>query len=93
MAAEGQSDTMVCDMDTHMKQRCVTQFRREEKVALSDIHRHLLNVYGDQTVGVNTVRCWVVHFRGGDSNCELLLLLQDLVSVACRLLFIAGKNA
>ena len=56
MAAEGQSDRMVSDMEVHMKQRCGTEFLHVEKMAPTDIHQHLLNVYGDQTVDVSTVR-------------------------------------
>ena len=33
MAAEGQSDKMVSDMEVHMKHRCVTEFHHEEKMA------------------------------------------------------------
>ena len=52
MAAEGQSDTMVSDMEVQMKQRCVTELLHAEKI---DIHRCLLNDYGDQPVDVSTV--------------------------------------
>ena len=50
MAAEGQSDKMVCDMEVRVKQRCVTEFLHAETMALNDIHQCLLNIYGDQTV-------------------------------------------
>jgi len=63
MVAEGQSDTMVSDMELSLKQRCVIEFFHEERMASSDIHECLLNVYGDQTVDVSIVRWWVVHFR------------------------------
>ena len=56
MAAEGQSDRMVSHMEVHMKQRCVNEFLHVEKMAPTDIHQCLLDVYGDQTVDVNTVR-------------------------------------
>lgn len=39
-----------------------------EKNALTDIHQSLLNIYGDQTVDVGTVRWWVVCFSCGNSN-------------------------
>jgi len=39
-----------------------------EKIAPNDIHRRLLNVYGDQTVDVSTVRRWVERFSSGDSD-------------------------
>ena len=89
MAAEGQSDTMMSDMEVHMKQRCVTESLH---VAPTDIHLHLLKVYADQAVEVSTVRWWVVHFSSGNSDSSPLLL-QIVMSVACRLLVIAGKNA
>jgi hypothetical protein len=47
MAAEGQSDKKV-----RLKQRCVIKFLHAEKIAPNDIHRCLLDVYGDQTVDV-----------------------------------------
>ena len=56
MAAEGQSDKMMSDMEVQMKQRCVTEFLHAEKIAPTDIHQCLLNVYGDQTVKVSTVK-------------------------------------
>jgi len=69
-AAEGQSDKMASDMEVRMKQRCVIEFLHAEKIAPNDIHRRLLNVYGDQTVDVSTVRRWVVHFSSGDSDVK-----------------------
>lgn len=56
MVAEGQSDNMVSDMDAHMKKRCGIEFLHLEKMAPVDIHLHLLNVYGGQTVHVSTAR-------------------------------------
>ena len=56
MAAEGQSDQMVSDVEVHMKRRCVTEFFHAEKMASTDIHQHLLYISGDKTVGVSTVR-------------------------------------
>jgi len=70
MKAEGQSDKMASDMEVHMKQRFVIEFLHAEKIAPNDIHRHLLNVYGDQTVDVSTVRWWVAHFSSGDSDVK-----------------------
>jgi len=43
---------------------------REKKTAPNDIHRRLLNVYGDQTVDVSTVRRWVARFCSGDSDVK-----------------------
>ena len=56
MAAEGQSGRMAPDVEVHMKQRCGTEFLHAEKMAATDIHQHLLNISGDQTVDVGTVR-------------------------------------
>ena len=70
MAEEGQSDKMVSDMEVCMKQRGVTEFLHVEKIATTDIHQHLLNIYGDRTVDVSTVRWWVVHFNSSDSNMK-----------------------
>ena len=39
-------------------------------MAPTDIHLHLLNIYGDQTVDISKVRQWVVHFNSGDSNMK-----------------------
>ena len=63
MAAEGQTDKMASDMEMHTKRRCIIEFLHAEKMAPTDIHRHLVNVYGDQKVEVSTVRWWVVRFR------------------------------
>ena len=93
MAAEGQSDRMMSDMEVCMEQRCVTDFLHAEKMAPTDIHLHLLNIEGDQTVDVSTVRQWVVHFSSGDSNRGSPLMVHIFMSVAHRLFFIAGKNA
>jgi hypothetical protein len=46
MTPEGQSYKMVCDMEVQMKQSCVIEFLNAEKIAPIDIHRRLLNVYG-----------------------------------------------
>ena len=42
-----------------MKQRCVSEFPHVEKMAHIDSHQHLLNVSGNQTVDVSTVR-WCI---------------------------------
>ncbi len=48
VAAEGQSDKVVTDMEACMKQRCVTEyFHAEKKWHTADTHQHLLNIYGD----------------------------------------------
>ena len=70
MAAEGQSDKMVSDMEVRMKQRCVIKFLHAEKIAPSDIHQHLLNMYGNQPVYASIVKQWVMHFRSGNRDVK-----------------------
>ena len=43
-------------MEVQMKQRCVTEVLHVETIAPNDIQWCLLNVYGNQTVVVSTVR-------------------------------------
>jgi len=50
LAAEGQSDMMVSDMEVCMKPRCVTEFLHVEKTLPVDMHPCLLNFHGDHTV-------------------------------------------
>ena len=57
MIAEEQ---MASDMEVQMKPNCGTEFLHTEKMAPTGIHRCLLNIYGDQTVDVNTIMRWVV---------------------------------
>jgi len=80
-------------MEVQVKKRCVVEFLHVEKVAPTDIHCLLLNVYGDQSVDVNTVRQWVVCFSNGDSNSESSPLVHIFMNAACRLLITAGKSA
>ena len=63
-------DKMASDMEVRMKQRCIIEFLHAEKIAPYDIHGRLLNVYGDQTVDVSTVRRWVACFSSGDSDMK-----------------------
>ena len=44
-------------------------------MAPTEIHEELLNIYGHQTVDVNTMRQWVVRFSSGGSNSGSLLLV------------------
>ena len=90
MAAKGQSDKMASDMEVPTKQTFVIEFLHAEKMAPTDIRQYLLNIHGDQTVDVSTVRQWVVCFSSSDSGSPLLV--QVVTSAACRL-FISGKNA
>jgi len=93
MAIEGQSDRMASDMEVHMKQRYVTEFLHTEQMALIDIHQCLLNVYGDQTVDVSTMRQCMVCFSTGNSDSGSPPLVQAFMRTAYRLLFIANENA
>jgi hypothetical protein len=61
---------MASDIEVRVKQMCVIEFLHAEKIVPSDIHRCLLNVYGDQTVDVGRVRPWVVYFSSGDSDIK-----------------------
>jgi len=70
MAAEGQTNKMVSDVKVHKNQSCVIEFLHEETIAYTDISVHLLNVSGDQTVDVSTVRT--------NSGCEQSEEVGDL---------------
>ena len=39
-----------------------------------------LNVYGDETADVSTVRWWVVHFNSGDNDSGSPLLIQVFIT-------------
>ena len=70
MVTEGQSDKLTSAMEVHMKQRYLIEFHHAEKIAFTDIHWCLLNIYGDQTVDVSTVRQWVMCFSSSDSDMK-----------------------
>ena len=91
MAAEGHSDRMASDVEVHMKQKCVIEFRHAEKNAATDIHWRLLNVDGDHPEAVITTRQWVVHFNSSNSGSPALVPM--FTSTARSLLFIASENA
>ena len=74
MAAEGKSDKMVSDLEASIKQRRVIELVHVEKIVSSDIHQCLLNVYGDLTVNVTTVRWCMSHFSSGDNRMSPLLV-------------------
>jgi len=61
---------MASVMEVLMKQRYGTEFLHEEKMASTDIHRCLLNVYGVQTVEVSTVRQFVVNFSSSNNDIK-----------------------
>jgi len=90
MAAEGQSDRIVTDMEVCMEQRCRIEFLQAEKMAPIGIHQCLVNVYRDQTVDVSHVRRWLVCFSSGDSESSPLLQVPEH---GMQLLFIIAENA
>ena len=65
-----ESEKMASNMEVCMNQSCVTEFLHAEKMAAIDIHSCLLNVYGNQTVDMSTVRQWVMCFSSGDSDAK-----------------------
>ena len=76
MAAEGQSDKMASHHTHGSTYEAKVWNLQAEKIALIDIHQHLLNVYRHQTVDVSTERQWEVCFSSGDSSVKYKLLLQ-----------------
>ena len=68
MAVEGHSDKMMSDMEVWVKQKRGTEFLHEETVAPTNIQWFLLSIYGHQTVGVSTMRQWLVHFSSDDGS-------------------------
>jgi len=67
------------------------EFLHTEEVVPIGIHQCLVNIYGDQTVDVSTVRWWVACFSSSKSRSPPLV--QISVSAAYRLLFIGGDYA
>jgi len=53
-----------------MRQRCGIEFLMQKKISPIDIRQCLLNVYGNTTVDMNTVRQGVVHLSSGDSDVK-----------------------
>ena len=65
----------------------------QKKIAPTDIHRCLLNVYRDQALDISTVRCLMVCFSSGDSSMkdkprsrQLWRFLGALYTGSCSLL-------
>jgi transposase len=50
------------------KQRAVIEFLTAEGVAPVEIHRRVQVVYGDDFVGVSTVRRWANRYKGGETG-------------------------
>jgi hypothetical protein len=68
ISAEEQSGKLTHTMEMRTKLRCVTEFLNAAKITPVEIQRRLLNVYGDQTVDVSTVRRWMMRFSNGVSD-------------------------
>ena len=98
MSAEGQSDKMVSDTGVWMKQRCVAEFLHVEIMAPTDIHQHLLNIYGDQTVDVSTVKAGLCGQCFPSNDVVVAVVKQRVTSAGADFyeygeLFIAGEKA
>ena len=92
MAAEKQSENTVYEMEILMMERCGIQFLQVEEIMSIGIHHHMLNVYGDQTVDMSTVKWLLVHFSSGNCDHGSPLLVHILMYAACGILFITGEN-
>jgi transposase len=57
-------------MDSKQKQRAVTEFLTKEGCRLSDIHRRLQIVYGDDTIDRSNVHRWMQKFKDGETSSE-----------------------
>jgi len=62
----------------------------QKKIAPIDTYWYLMNISGDWTVDVSTVRWWVVCSSKGNSDSGSAPLVHIFTSVSCRLLFITG---
>jgi len=78
VAAEGQSDKMASDVEEQVKQMCVFEFLRMEKLVPTDIHCCFLNVY-KENVYVSTLRQWVMCCSSSDSNSGSCLLCLTVI--------------
>lgn len=90
----GQSDKMASETEVCMKHKCITELLHVEKMAPTDIHQWLLNIYGDQTMKVSRLKYWVLHFSNNAVIATVKsLLLRIFMSIACKLFMISGENA
>ena len=91
MAAEGQSDRMVSDMEVYMKQRCVTEFHHAKNGT------NLLSLTLAECLQIPNSGCEHSKAVGGASavmraTVGHLHWRRFFTSTTCRLLFIAGKK-
>ena len=99
MAGEQHSDRMTSDMEVQMKQRCKIEFLHTEKMESTGIHQHLLNIYGDQTVDVSTVKAGLCGQCFPSNDVVVAVVKQRVTSAGAdfyeygELLFITGENA
>jgi hypothetical protein len=57
-------------MDSKQEQHAVIEILTKEGCGLSDIHRRLQNVYGDDTIDKSNVHRWMKKFRDGETSTE-----------------------
>jgi len=88
---KGSLTKWVSDMEACKKQRCVSKFLCMENVAPIDIHCRLVALHKHSAVDMRAQRggVWCVL---ADNDSGSSLLVQRFVSMACRLLFVAGEN-
>jgi histone-lysine N-methyltransferase SETMAR len=55
-------------MDPNQKQRAVIEFLKKEGCRMSDIHRRLQDVYGDDTIDRSNVYRWMKKFKEGETS-------------------------
>ena len=82
---------MASDVEVHMKQKAVTEFLHEEKMAPNDIHSHLLNIWKEKTVDVSTVDVSTVRQRG--SGWYVSAVTTATVVHLCRYIFLLVQHA
>ena len=93
MAAEGQSGKIACGMETQMKQRCGMEFLHLKKNCTRWHSLVLAECFWRPNSGCEHSRAVVVRFSSGDSDSRSPLLVQIVLNVVCRLLFIPRENA
>jgi hypothetical protein len=54
--------------DVRSKQRAVIEFLLAENESITNIHRHLMNVYGDMAVDKSTVSCWAKRLASSEQG-------------------------
>lgn len=89
MAAQGHSDKMMFDMEVFRKKRSVMVFLHVEKIAPVDIHRCLLNIYGDKIVwcilAVATVLGKTSHILDSHVRLSFLEMKSDSISSSAQI--------